>query len=308
MFFHIPKAGGSTVKDIIGTCHRFVMATETGVTDGHANDEEIAVVYPGGIGPKGQDRSPFVNVDTTTVEGIARAQEMGFADSGLADAVVTYFLYEANELFTTTAKGRIFTVFRHPIERSISMFFYIQVADWEPTYDPSLRDMSIEDYAKSPKMENNWLTRQLSNTPEGDLSDDDLNLAMEVIRRKVMVGLMTEIEATMERFERFFRWTFHVNPPNQDICRETLLGGGSNTNSKNKKKKPEPGSEAWDLLAAQNNYDLQLYEYVESLFVEQEQFVADIPADYRNIDATCCKCDPATFPPEGFSCPLAILF
>merc|ERR1719162_1402869 len=39
MFFHIPKAGGSTVKDIIGTCHRFVMATETGITDGHADDQ-----------------------------------------------------------------------------------------------------------------------------------------------------------------------------------------------------------------------------------------------------------------------------
>lgn len=263
-------------------------------------------MYPGGLVPKGQDRSPFVNVDTTTVEGIERAKQMGFADSGLADAVVTYFLYEANNLFTTTAKGRIFTVFRHPIERAISMFFYIQVADWEPTYDPSLKEMTIEEYAKSPKIENNWLTRQLSNTPGGDLTDEHLNLAMEVVRRKVMVGLMSEIEATMERFERFFRWTYHVNPPNQENCRESLLGGGSNSNSKNKKNKPEPGSEAWELLSWQNNYDLQLYEYVESLFVEQEAFVADIEVGYRNKDATCCKCDPATFPPEGFTCPLAI--
>jgi hypothetical protein len=27
VFFHIPKAGGSTIKDIIGTCHRFVMVS-----------------------------------------------------------------------------------------------------------------------------------------------------------------------------------------------------------------------------------------------------------------------------------------
>jgi len=308
MFFHIPKAGGSTVKDIIGTCHRFVMATETGVMDGHADDKEIEVVYPGGIGPKGQDRSPFVNVDTTTVEGITRANDMGFADSGLADAVVTYFLYEANELFTPTAKGRAFTVFRHPIDRAISMFYYIQVADWEPTYDPSLKDMTIEEYAQSPKIENNWLTRQLSNKPEGDLADEDLDLAMEVIRRKFMVGLMSEIEATMERFERFFRWKYHVNPPNQEKCRETLLSGGSNSNSKNKKNKPKPGSEAWELLSWQNQFDLRLYEYIESLFKEQEQFVADIEVGYRNIDGTCCKCDPPTYPPEGFTCPLAILF
>ncbi len=38
VFLHIPKAGGSTIKDLMGTCHRFVMATETGITDGHDDD------------------------------------------------------------------------------------------------------------------------------------------------------------------------------------------------------------------------------------------------------------------------------
>eukprot|EP00565_Helicotheca_tamesis_P007570 CAMPEP_0185732626 /NCGR_PEP_ID=MMETSP1171-20130828/16907_1 /TAXON_ID=374046 /ORGANISM="Helicotheca tamensis, Strain CCMP826" /LENGTH=682 /DNA_ID=CAMNT_0028402161 /DNA_START=52 /DNA_END=2100 /DNA_ORIENTATION=+ len=307
VFWHIPKAGGSTVKDVIGTCHRFVMATEFGITDGHENDPEIAVVYPGG-GPVGQDRSPFVNVDTTTVEGIERAKQMGFADSGLADAIVTPFIYEANELFTPTAKGRLFTVFRHPIDRAISLFYYIQVADWEPTYNPDLVNWSIEEYAASDIIENNWMTRQLTNQLEGDLTDDHLALAMEVIRRKFLVGLMTQIERTVERFERFFRWTYRVNPPNQEACRERLLDGGSNKNaSGNKKEKPQEGSEAYELLRMQNVYDLQLFEYIESLFEEQAEFVQDIPADFRNIDATCCKCFPPTFPPEGFDCPLAIL-
>ena len=233
---------------------------------------------------------------------------MGFADSGLADAVVTPFIYEANELFTQTAKGRLFTVFRHPIDRAISLFYYLQVADWEPTYDPELKNWSIKQYAESPKIENNWLTRQLSNQLAGDLKDEHLDLAMEVVRRKFLVGLMTDIETTMGRCERFFHWTYHVNPTNQEKCRSALLGGGSNSNKANKKDKPEPGSEDYELLAWQNQYDLKLYEYIESLFKEQEQFVAEIPEDFRNIDATCCKCDPATFPLEGFECPKAILF
>ena len=233
---------------------------------------------------------------------------MGFADSGLADAVVTPFIYEANDLFTPTAKGRLFTVFRHPIDRAISLFYYLQVADWEPTYDPELKNWSIKEYAQSPKIENNWLTRQLSNQLAGELQDENLQKAMEVVRRKFFVGLMDKIEPTMNRCEQFFRWTYHVNPTNQEKCRETLLSGGSNSNKKNKKAPVEPGSEDWELLAWQNQYDLQLYEYIEDLFVEQEQYVADIPDDFRNIDATCCKCDPATFPPEGFECPKAILF
>jgi len=228
---------------------------------------------------------------------------MGFADSGLADAVVTPFIYESNDLFTPTAKGRLFTVFRHPIDRAISLFYYLQVADWEPTYDPELVNWTLEQYAVSDKCENNWLTRQLSNQLDGDLSDEHVQKAMEVIRRKFLVGLMTQMPATMLRLERFFRWTYHVNPANQEDCRENLLGGkGSNSNAKNKKSKPVPGDVDYDLLAAQNQYDLQLYGYIEALFGEQEQFVADVPEDIRNIGSTCCKCGPPTFPPEGFEC------
>jgi hypothetical protein len=131
IYFHIPKAGGSTVKDVVGSCLRMTMASEFGVTDGHDQDTEIAVVYPKVPGSSGsEDRSPFINVDATTVAGIDRAAKMGFADSGLAGCVVTPFLYEANALFTETAQGRLFAVFRHPVDRAVSMFYYIQVADW----------------------------------------------------------------------------------------------------------------------------------------------------------------------------------
>jgi len=306
IFLHIPKAGGSTIKDIIGTCHRFVMASEKGVLDGHGDDADISIVYPGG-GPVGQDRSPFVNVDTTTLNGIVRAKDMDFADSGLADIVVTPFIFEVNDLMTPTAKGRLFTVFRHPIERAISMFYYIQIATWEVTYNPEVEFWTIEQYANSGLVENNWLTRQLSNQPAGDLTDKNLLIAKNVIRRKFMVGLVSNIEATMDRLEKFFRWTYHVNPPNQEICRQALIDRGANSNAQSTKPKPEPGSDEWKMLEWQNKYDLELYAYIEVLFDEQEQFVSNLPDEFRNIDATCCKCGPATYPPEGFDCPVSIL-
>jgi len=131
IYFHIPKSGGSSIKDVVGSCHRMVMASEFGITDGHDKDTEVAIVYPkvpGGTGS--EDRSPFVNVDTTTVAGIDRAAKMGFADSGLAGCVITPFLYESNNLFTPTAQGRLFAVFREPVDRAVSMFYYLQVATW----------------------------------------------------------------------------------------------------------------------------------------------------------------------------------
>lgn len=124
----------------------------------------------------------------------------------------------------------------------------------------------MKQYAESDVVENNWMVRQLSNQLSGDLDDTHLQKALEVVRRKFMVGLMKQVERSMSRFERYYRWTYHVNPTNQEICRERMMSGGSNSNSKNKKEKPKPGDEVWDLLAAQNVYDLQLYEYVETLF------------------------------------------
>ena len=111
----------------MGGCHRFVQATEFGVTDGHIADTEVAIVYPSVPGVPDTDRSPFVNIDSTTVEGIKRARDMGFADAQLADVVVSPFVYETNDLFTKTAKGRLFSVFRHPIDRAVSMFYYSEL-------------------------------------------------------------------------------------------------------------------------------------------------------------------------------------
>lgn len=141
---------------------------------------------------------------------------------------------------------------------------------------------------------------------EGELKDVDLNIARDVLRRKFFVGLVSNIEKTMELFERYFRWTYHVNPPNQEICRAGLVSTGSNSNQTPQKDKPKEGDPVWELFVLHNKYDLELYTYIESLFLDQEKHIEMIPADFRNIDATCCKCGPPTYPPEGFNCPYAI--
>ena len=308
MFWHIPKSGGSSIKNVIGGCHRLVIASEFGITDGHDLDAEVAVVYPRVPDlDDDADRSPFVNVDVTTVEGIARAKSMGFADAGLADAVVSPFVYETNDLFTPTAKGRIFSVFRHPVDRAVSMFYYIQVADWEPSYRPDLKNWTLSQYAQSDIMENNWITRQLSNQPTGDLTEDHLTVAMNTVRSKILVGLTNKIGKSMDRFEKFFRWKYRFDPSAQEECRREMMIWGSNSNKNNQREIPIPGDEAYIFLAHQNNFDIRLYEYIESLFEEQEAFVTGHPIDYRKVGATCCECDPPTYMEEGmFKCPQSV--
>jgi len=123
VFWHIPKAGGSTIKDIMGTCHRFTQASEAGIVDGHDQDTVIAVVRPGNL-------SPFVNVDTTKIPGIERAKSLGLAESNLADFIVSPHIRELEQIFTPKARGRLFGIFRHPVDRAVSMFYYTQIAHW----------------------------------------------------------------------------------------------------------------------------------------------------------------------------------
>ena len=58
-------------------------------------------------------------------------------------------------------------MFRHPIDRAVSMFYYIRVADWEPSYKPELQGWKMDQYATSDIVENNRMTRQLSNPSWG---------------------------------------------------------------------------------------------------------------------------------------------
>merc|ERR1712238_174564 len=254
VFWHVPKAGGSAIKDIVGACHGLTIANEDGVLDGHALDTDIKVVHIHGLGD-----TKFVNVDTTTIPGIKRAIKLDLGSSGLAELVITPFKY-------------------------------LQYADWEPTYNPEIKSWNLEEYAQSNHIENNWMTRYLSNTLNGELTSAHLHLAMDILRRKFLVGLIDQLETSMKRFEAFFGWKYMLNPTVQETCRESLFTVGSNANRNSRIEIPEEGSYLYNLIAQQNMFDLELYTYIETLFNEQAQFVEGVPDNYRLIDAHCSKC------------------
>lgn len=78
---------------------------------------------------------------------------MGLLRDGnaLPEIIFSPYLHESSNLFKDTSyQGRIFCVFRHPIERAVSLFYYLKKASWEPTFNSKLEKIeSIEDYAIS---------------------------------------------------------------------------------------------------------------------------------------------------------------
>lgn len=154
--------------------------------------------------------------------------------------------------------------------------------------------MSLMEYAESNRAEYNWLTRALSGAKFRNVTETHLQAAMDVVRRKFLVGLLTKKDETMERIEKFFEWKYKVNPKNQEICRENLLANGANANTQ-KGEQALPGTPAYDALYSLNELDIRLFKYIETLFEEQAYLFQTKKDGYRLDGATCCKC---TDPPE----------
>lgn len=96
----------------------------------------------------------YVNVFVTSPAGIKHARESGLASSGLADVVSSHLFTGSMSLFTEENKGKAFTIFRHPIERAISLFYYLgsDQAKHERTYDAGLKTMTIQEFALTNKV------------------------------------------------------------------------------------------------------------------------------------------------------------
>lgn len=252
-FWHIPKSAGTTIHLLVADCMNMVIAAEVGRVD-HSHSLEI-------IQANGDQ---YVNVDTTTPKGIDRASEMGFAEANLADIVFSsYFQKATTELFTEDHRAVMFSLFRHPVERQVSLFYYLQHANWEATYHPEWQDMTLKKYATSNQAEHDWMTRFLVDKPTQELNDSDLELAKSILKNNFLIGLVHNMEESVERFGAFFGW-------NEDerwaSCIAPYVSGGSNVH---KHQGLDTNSEEWAMLAADNKYDIELYDYAVTLYMQQ---------------------------------------
>jgi hypothetical protein len=233
-FFHIPRAAGSTVKDILGKC------------------AYIRIAW-----------------NSTYMDGLRAAADTQLVQSGSIDLITTQYLHEGAVLLFDGMhhRGRCFTFMRHPIERAVSLFHYLGIAKHEPTYDPQLQYISIEMWARSKRIEHNWMTRFLSNDLDGDLTPTHLEIAKKVLRRKCLVGLLDEKAESWLRFEKYFGWKFYNEEMRE--CQDKLLNWG--WSNKHQHDRVQEGSVAWELLYKQNRLDMDLYNYAKQVIFEEQK-------------------------------------
>lgn len=196
----------------------------------------------------------YLNVDSTTVAGLQRAKDLQLATSGLADAMITNLIPQAAAIFNPVNRGRLFTIFRHPLQRAMNVYNSAKIAN------PDVLEMSIADYAAN-YLPNNEMVRILTGKG-GDamLTDSDLFMAMEILRRKCVVGLVDRMTESMTRFYHYFGWS-SLLMEGVTTCQNNLLAPGSGM-----LPTPAEGTDAYNFMLAQNRLDMRLYEYVQSLY------------------------------------------
>ena len=178
---------GKTLTIRIGVNPRF----------GHNQSDELTVFKPF------DDKDwKTVNVDTVSDEGILRAEEMGLVPSGKADIIFAMDVnFAASHLFDRLHKGRVFAIFRNPIDRLVSKFYYLQTATWERSYKPEWADMTILEWAEKHNADENFLVKKIVGKKLIDeVGMTDLIIAKEIIRRRFIVGLLDEMEESIHRF------------------------------------------------------------------------------------------------------------
>lgn len=152
----------------------------------------------------------------------------------------------------------------------ISKFYYLQTATWERTYRPEWQGMDLLDWARHHNGDNNALVKALARkVPRLKVTEKDLRLAKETLRSRFVVGLTEQMEESARRFNVVMGIDDATAGRKHAMCMRAHFGKHEKKVNANAHPEVDRDSAAWRLLAKQNAYDLELYEFVRVLFKEQ---------------------------------------
>jgi len=268
-FFMIPKSGTTTLGAYLANCvtERLVIANAVGGFVETFPPTSLKVVDHKG--------NKYVNVDVTTRDGLDWAAEKGIAQSAIADVLISAFPVHVANVFSAEHKAHMFTLIRHPFQRTISEFYYCQVAEWEKeSYKPWLKDWTLEQYINSDFYVDNFITRQLvgKTSTRASLDDSDLEFAKHLLSTRCLVGLTIFYPESLRRFEKYFKWESDF------ACVQNLFANQANVNHHpNELVKDSPD---YNALVKKNQWDIELWRHAVQVFDEQGQY---FPTDVLQI-------------------------
>ena len=276
-FWHVPKCGGTSLQRLYW-CMGMSIANEVGGNPKFAASVDRSTLQA--FKPWTDNPGRVVNVDVSTHQGIMDASRRGFLGDDAPQAELDFistseFQFASTMLYSPDHRARMFALFRHPIERQVSKFFYLRKATWEPTYNERWQTMSLTEWASRERGENNWMVRKLvGKDPTAPLTREDLETAKEIIRNKFLIGLMDRYNESVHRFNQFLG-VDESSPRSQQCMAEFTEAKASNRRGKkndgNSYEHPEAkeGSPAWKSLAEIHSLDVALFKFIRQEYGNQ---------------------------------------
>lgn len=328
-FWHIPRTGGVTLSQAFGECLDLTLASSASSVPSSSrsmdsfqqifldqNQQSVAVLRHG--------EGKYLNVDLATDNGIVRANKLRILQQQknedndatertqrrlLVDVVISPLLYDTSKILfappdhlsasnpTLLPKGQLFTMLRHPVEREVSYFYYLQQGG-------DFLEMSISDWVTSTSFLDNFMVRSLVNKFDRSykITIEDLLVSKEVLRRKCLVGLLEEKGSSWRRMKKYFgaSWDhqlqqYHGGGGSRGGCEQKLLfwgwcnrnshrpyvghdvdGNGNNngngyggTGFTINQKEEVVDRASYEQIETINRWDVILYEYAKYVFSQQ---------------------------------------
>jgi len=278
VFWGLSFAGGSIMESVAGQCLKFTQASDgKGMEDHNEDIDEMnlsTILYMG---------EKYTNVNLSTPGGIWSAQNLGLVTSGMADIIYSPLLHEISDLFTPTNQGRLFIMVRHPVEREFARFRELKTSrddDDNVLSKEEKEQMTYAMFAESEYVVDNWMTRALVQKGQDEqLTARDMYTSKEILRRKAVIGLYSDINGAIRKFSRYFGWD---NAANGDGLNKSTLTCFTNAISDGINKdentgallglvddETKEGSVAWKRILDKNRYDYELFVYAEHLYKYQ---------------------------------------
>ena len=211
-------------------------------------------------------RKNILNMDTSTPDGLAFSFANQIVSSGFVDVIVSNYFLSGSALFNDQHMGKTFTILRHPVDLSLSLFHYRRKATWERSYRKDWMNLSYYDYVSSEDYMDNWMVRQLTGTmPWVDLNDSHLERAKNLLKRKIFVGIMSEMGETVRQLKAHFNWE-----EKEPKCAHNFLTEGTNANS-HPQLQGGRGGMTWNVVVEKEKWDMGLYHYALELFAKQRE-------------------------------------
>lgn len=244
IFWHVPKAAGTAIGHMLMR---------------HSYDLNVLI----GLGDAQNTWRLYEPRERAWHDGNGR----DLMENGKVDAMSLTVVKQATGVISRMHSGRLFTLLRHPVDRTVSLYYYLRDAYWEPTQAKVGKIGSLEEYVDSDLLETNWMTGILSNLAG---APPDIGIAKRILREYILVGLVDRFEESVNRFERFFGWCRPCDMYGNNSRHSTFNRTNTNTNEH---EKLVPRDDLWKKIASRLRDDVELYEYGLQVFESQK----DIP-------------------------------